>query len=747
MIGQLFKSYFVFTGKDYLLSFWRGIVHLGKPSKVTFPSELVEQGVATLLSGVNNSVATQSNLHWLWPYWLHRQMNPLNVEFIPTGVNLITLNLTRRNWTSIGVPQSKHESMVDPVGMLTTRAWGPSIFSYLKCNGKSYFPQETSLSQTRNQNYPEIITDYKTDLPISWQFKVKSLDVFGEELVDCIYEIANSSDQPIRLIFGLAIRPYNAITIGHINSLKFKNRLWRVNYRPYLLLKEAPTRTIISDRHCGDPLFYPDNEREELKSRTGLISGLSEYELTLNAYETRTIECYALVEKRGVHPDGSFERVSDANLQTSRDSFYQHNDENLNDGLVVKTPDQKLNLFFNALKNHIHVFDDGDLFTPGSFLYHTSWVRDTAFMALCYENLSWQKRVHEKVVGLLKFQKRDGFFRSQNGEWDSNGEALFTMINHIRHTGDLEFAKAVYPKLYKGAKWLYKMTRNEFNGLLPAGLSAEHFGPNDIYFWDDFWAIAGLKELLWLTKTLNKSDQWLRDFISDYERSLKVSIILTTQKSLNGALPCSPSRHMDSAAIGNLIAVSPLHLISIDERWVRPTVDYLWNNSVIDGLLFHGIVHTGLNPYLSIQLARVLLAMNDSRFFVMLNALMTKASGTFTWPEAINPRTGGGCMGDGDHGWACAEFLSLVREMFVRESDDEIILCSGVLPEWSSIKISNASTRFGTIDYELIEGTIRWSIKRNPLQERVNIFFQLHASERVLLNQNWTQDSGSICFK
>lgn len=30
-------------------------------------------------------------------------------------------------------------------------------------------------------------------------------------------------------------------------------------------------------------------------------------------------------------------------------------------------------------------------------------------------------------------------------------------------------------------------------GLLPPGFSAEHLGPNDYYYWDNFWALAGLK--------------------------------------------------------------------------------------------------------------------------------------------------------------------------------------------------------------------------------------------------------------
>ena len=55
------------------------------------------------------------------------------------------------------------------------------------------------------------------------------------------------------------------------------------------------------------------------------------------------------------------------------------------------------------------------------------------------------------------------------------------------------------------------------------------------------------------------------------------------------------------------------------------------------------------------------------RWLELLEGILAHASSTWTWPEAIHPHTGGGCMGDGDHGWACAEVLTLVRQALVRE--------------------------------------------------------------------------------
>ena len=39
-------------------------------------------------------------------------------------------------------------------------------------------------------------------------------------------------------------------------------------------------------------------------------------------------------------------------------------------------------------------------------------------------------------------------------------------------------------------------------------------------------------------------------------------------------------------------------------------------------------------------------------------------------------------MGDGQHGWAAAEWVMMIRNMFVREEADRLIVGSGLLPQW-----------------------------------------------------------------
>ena len=49
-------------------------------------------------------------------------------------------------------------------------------------------------------------------------------------------------------------------------------------------------------------------------------------------------------------------------------------------------------------------------------------------------------------------------------------------------------------------------------------------------------------------------------------------------------------------------------------------------------------------------------------------------------------------MGDGQHGWAAAEWVMMMRNLFVREEGDKLILGSGVFPEWLE---SGEELRFG----------------------------------------------------
>ncbi|HLP42744.1 MAG TPA: hypothetical protein VK465_14640, partial [Fibrobacteria bacterium] len=719
MLDRILHGYLRFKGKGHLIPFLEGLTHLGRPSGVLFPMELLEQGAAVVLSGLNNTMAIQSNLDWVWPLWVERQADADGGEFIPTAINLMMTNLTCRNWTSVGLEDSRREAMVDPAGMLTLRPYGWSIFPYVRIEGRGHFPPRLAAAGRARQSLlegrlPCVITAYEVHPSLEWDSRVLALRVAGVEVAAFTHTLRNQGRDHLSFRFGLALRPYNALTIGHINSIRYHDGLFQVNGEPGLLLAEPPARVVLSDRHHGDPLRKDvlSAGRRALTSRSGIACGLAEWDVELAPGTTRTFESLGAMESRSTEAASSrWIRGAPASLASARIERLAALREAAGEGLVLKLPDARLQEAFDAVKGHLHVFDDGDRFSPGTFLYHEHWFRDSAFIALAYENLGWGGRAAPKLAGYPGKQDPDGFFRSQRGEWDSNGQAMWTAVNHVRRGGSLDLLERLLPSLLKGARWIERMCRATratpapHFGLLPAGFSAEHFGPNDHYYWDNLWALAGLEAVRWAAERLGrpKDVAWLAELAADFREDLAASMDWTWRKQGELALPCSPYRGVDSAAIGNLVGVCPLGIIAPEEPWVKSTVDVLARDNLRDGLFYQRIVHTGLNPYLSAQLARAMLALGDPRWRGILDALMRHASPTWTWPEALHPRLHGGCMGDGDHGWSAAEFVSLVREMLITERGGILRLLPGAPAEWFrpglDLEARRASTCHGRVDF------------------------------------------------
>src|SRR4051794_1456772 len=177
-------------------------------------------------------------------------------------------------------------------------------------------------------------------------------------------------------------------------------------------------------------------------------------------------------------------------------------------------------------------------------------------------------------------------------------------------------------------------------------------------------------------------------------------------------MPAGPGRRIDAGVIGSLVACDPLRLLRADDARVQATAAVARDRFTIGDAFFQAISHTGLGTYLTMQLAAVELAAGDRRALSRLRWLLDAATPTFTWPEAIHPRLPGGCMGDGHHGWAAADFLSFVRNILVREVDDGLALCSMIPDDWcgQGFEVHDAPTHAGRLSY-----AVRWHGDRPAL--------------------------------
>jgi hypothetical protein len=65
-------------------------------------------------------------------------------------------------------------------------------------------------------------------------------------------------------------------------------------------------------------------------------------------------------------------------------------------------------------------------------------------------------------------------------------------------------------------------------------------------------------------------------------------------------------------------------------------------------------------------------------------------------------------MGDSPHGWASAEFVSIVRNALLFEEGDQLVLTPALPQEWTyetlAIRVEGAATHFGSVSYTIAFG-------------------------------------------
>ncbi len=244
---------------------------------------------------------------------------------------------------------------------------------------------------------------------------------------------------------------------------------------------------------------------------------------------------------------------------------------------------------------------------------------------------------------------------------------------------------------------------------MPAGFSAEHFGPNYYYYWDNFWSLTGLHAAFRLLSARQKTEQAEQvSIIADsYKYDIQRSIFSIPEYWKKGAIPASPYQRMDAGAIGFLVADYPLQLYPVGNSEILNTAKFLIDNCLQAGGFFQDMIHSGINCYLTLNIAQTLLRHRLPGFQQLVQTVAGLASSTGQWPEAIHPITQGGCMGDGQHGWAAAEWIMIMRNMFVREENQSLILFSGLFPSWinsgADISFGPTLTPYGQIKVWLLQ--------------------------------------------
>ncbi len=728
MLSRLARSKGFLDPLEVLTQFNR----FSKPSDLVAPMELLRAGAVLFARGMMNRQAIQHNLDWVWPYWVVRQFAPSSESFIPRAFTIAHMNLTQRNWTGVGLPDADEIPIIDPRGLVMPFFDSWSIDAWvIDENRNTLLPSHAPDAEQGWVETNNLVVRTATRLHGLFLESTCRVDC-ATGVPECVIALRARSNLAGRLIVSL--RPYNPEGISFIHSIKpsGSEQAWHVNDKHVVILDQEPRTVYLADYRYGDVyhmLFAAAMPSvNSVTCDVGMASGAFVYDLVQDVEKSLTIRVPLHTEKK--------------RLELSSDLLPDRRwREKTAAAADLALPQQRYTELYRAAIKAM-VLHAGRETYAGPFTYRQFWFRDATFIAhalLCANMIDQAEAI---IASFKEKQNSKGYFLSQDGEWDSNGQALWLLDRYTTLTGKTLEASWI-DIVRKAAQWIADKRlpphpTDWHGGLLPAGYSAEHFGPNDFYYWDDFWSVAGLHAAARLLRGFNEqatADRFEREAGSLLE-AIELSLTKVDQRLGQTLLPASVYRRMDSAAVGSIIPSYPLRLWKPDHPRLVHTLDYLLTHCCTDKGFFHEICHCGINPYLTLHIAQALLRAGDTRFAALTDAIADLASPTGQWPEAMHPQLGTGCMGDGQHIWASAEWVMMMRNSFVREEEDNdtLVLCSGLHRAWvapdQELHLGPTPTAFGLV-------SLRISAEQDTVQTTWEARWH-HKEPRIELRFPWT---------
>lgn len=701
-----------------------------QPSEVQEPIELLRAGIFFHARGLINTKAIQHNLDWIWPFWIEKQFNPRDSSFIPRAFSFSHVNLTHRNWTAVGHPDVFSCPIVDPRGLVTPFYDGWSLdFWIIPQDGQDLI--SSKIAKARQELHFQPNLEVSTVFAEAGQRLSQSLHLdIIEGRPEAVLSLQAKSLQGGWV--AVSVRPYNPEGIQFVDRIDFQGQdnAFIVNKKERVILGEDPDRVALSSYSDGDVynMLPGDQQERSVRCEVGLATAAALFALDPGKERELNIRVPLGIKKERwpselQAPDDAWTSVMRG---TSR----------------LQLPDPWCQFLYDAAVRSLLLLSSGDV-VPGPYTYKRFWFRDGCIMLGALLALGCTGRCRDLLSLFFTRQKRSGYFQSQKGEWDSNGQVLWVFERYQQLSGE-RLPNHWLQSLFQGAKWIEKKRRSgtrsrQYPGLLPPGFSAEHLGPNDYYYWDDFWGLAGLQSVARLAGRFGfpEKQKEFAEQAEDLQRVIERSISDIPDWKKKGGIPASPNRRLDAGAIGSLVADYPLQLRPANDPEIRATIEFLFENCFCLGGFFQDMIHSGVNPYLTLSITQTMLRNKDSRYRELIQSIADLASPTGQWPEAVHPITRGGCMGDGQHGWAAAEWVMMIRNLFVREEPGSLILGSGLYPEWldssEDLSFGPTLTPYGPVSLQILkkEGGCFLRVEGQPRDEQPRLVAEIPGFERL----------------
>jgi len=392
----------------------------------------------------------------------------------------------------------------------------------------------------------------------------------------------------------------------------------------------------------------------------------------------------------------------------------------------------KVNLIYDLIARNKYGNDYIQM--VNEFQYDMFWLRDASTILRMYDLSGYHDYAKQILDFFPRWQQADGNFVSQGGQFDGWGQTLWAYGTHYQITKDKNFAQSVYPSVLKAFNWLKNIRKTDPMNLIPVTTPGDNENITGHVTGHNFLALGGLKNAIILAEALNKKED-AKEFKREYDdffnalmKQLK-RIAATTNNYITPGLDEPGGNDW-----GNMQSVYPEIILDPFDPMVTATLNET-RKKYQEGIMTYDNGRY-LHHYITLNNTETDLVRGEQEnvirefYSVLMHTAATHAGFEFAiWPWST--RDFG--MNLSPHGWFAAEFRILLRNMMVREQDNDLHLLSAVSPEWiktgEKISVKNAPTNFGMVnfDFQFSDGSAILNLD--------NTF--IHTPEKLILHIPW----------
>ena len=636
-------------------------------------------------------------------------------------------------WTLIATPEGGESGLIDESGAIEVGRGGFSVEPFMIDGGKLIGWADVEARQTLRRG----------DLPIpsvEWSRRAWRLRVTGiaeRERLLARYTVTNDGVETRELALVLAVRPFQVNPpqqflnirggVSPIRSLAWSAGAMMVNGSTKIVPTVAPDDVKVSAFDAGPlPQSWETAKTGSVLDPTGLASGALVYRLRLAPGEERE---FALALPFGMKAGPP--RRSAGQAQVAEDTAVQTWRAQL-DRVGLSGPPAARQVFgsIRSALAQMLMTREGPALRPGSRAYARSWIRDGAMMSTGLLRLGHPQAAIDFLQWYAPYQYPSGKVpccvdargADPVPEHDSDGQFIHLVAQLHRYAPDRARLEAMWPRVRAAAdhiELLRQKTRVSANragptrhyfGLLPPSISHEGYSAKPMHsYWDDFWALAGLKDATWLAGALGRPDEARLLAARSNEFRAEINASLAAAQAIHGIdfMPGAADLG-DFDATSTTIALTPAneqHLLPPGP--LKATFERYWNEFVArrDG----GRPWDAYTPYewrsvgAFVRLGWRERAAEAADFFMKDQ----RPRGWNQWAEVVGrepraPRF----VGDMPHGWVASDFVNAALDMLAydRGADAALVLAAGVPPAWleeAGIDIQRLRTPHGLLHYRL----------------------------------------------